>query len=144
MITGLKLFVDFFQTWGDHFFSDGRPVGEEQIETVNCDQNAGVCNIPVHAPSVALVFLSDDAQTENSGQPSTTFATTARTKTFNTASVDDAVLATSNGDKDAGSKLGSTSKGSANTAQGISAHLPGLSVVLSLALGAVILSGKRW
>ncbi|XP_006455732.1 hypothetical protein AGABI2DRAFT_195117 [Agaricus bisporus var. bisporus H97] len=132
------------QTWGDHFFSDGRPVGEEQIETVNCDQNAGVCNIPVHAPSVALVFLSDDAQTENSGQPSTTFATTARTKTFNTASVDDAVLATSNGDKDAGSKLGSTSKGSANTAQGISAHLPGLSVVLSLALGAVILSGKRW
>lgn len=136
--------ADRFQTWGDQFFSDGRPVGDEQIQTINCDQNAGVCNIPVYAPSVALVFLSDDAQTENTGQPSTTYSTTAVTRQHNTATIPSEVVATSNGEREASSKLGSTSKGSANAAQSIKGHLPGLGVVFSLALGAIILSGRRW
>jgi hypothetical protein len=132
------------QTWGDQFSSDGRPVGDEQVTTVNCDQTNNVCNIPVYAPSVALVFLSDAAETENAGQPSMTYSTTAVTKLVNTATVDPAVLATSNGEKDAALKLGSTSKGSASSAQGTSANLPGLSVVLSMAFSGFVLFEWRW
>ena len=118
-------------------------MGIEEVVTVNCDQTANTCAIPVFAPSAALVFLSDSAQTENSGQPSTTYSTTAKTKTRNTASVDGAVLATSNGNRTY-DRLGSTSHGSANAAQGLAARLPGLSVALSLMTGAAIILGRRW
>lgn len=117
-------------------------MGTEEIVTINCDQTTGTCDIPVYAPSAALVFLSDSAQTENSGVPSTTYSTTARTKTGNTASVAPEVLATSNGNKGF-ANLGSTSQGSASGAQGLAARLPGLSVVLSMVLGAVIILGRR-
>lgn len=118
-------------------------MGTEEIVTVPCDQTQGVCNIQVFAPSAALVFLSDNAQTENAGAPSTTYSTTARTKLYNTVSFDPAVLATSNGHKGM-SHLGSTSKGSVSAAQALKAHLPGLSVVLSMALGAIVILGRRW
>ncbi len=119
-------------------------MGTEEIVTVNCDQTQGVCNIPVYAPSAALVFLSDGAQTETAGQPSTTYSTTARTRLFNTVTVDPSVLATSNGHKGL-DQLGSTSKGSAvNAAQGLRTHLPGISVILSMAAGAVFILGRRW
>jgi hypothetical protein len=130
------------QTWGDQFSSDGRPVGDEQVTTINCDQSNNVCKVPVYAPSVALVFLSDAAQTENAGEPSTTYSTTAVTKLFNTATVDPAVLATSNGEKDSALKLGSTSKGSASSAQGTRANLPGLGVILSMMFGGFVLLGR--
>lgn len=138
------LSIYFIQTWGEQFSSDGRPVGDEQITTIDCDQGNNVCNIPVYAPSVALVFLSDAAQTENAGEPSTTYATTARTKMYNTATVDPAVLATSNGAKQMSSKLASTSKGSASAAQGIRAQLPGLGLVLFIASGGLGLLGRGW
>ncbi|KAF9450508.1 glycoside hydrolase family 79 protein [Macrolepiota fuliginosa MF-IS2] len=131
------------QTFGDHFASDGRPMGTEEIVTVPCDQNAGVCNIVVFAPSAALVFLSDSAMTENDGAPATTYATTARTKLFNTVTIDPAVVSTSNGHKGL-TQLGSTSKGSVSGATGLKAHIPGLSVVFSMVLGAIIILGRKW
>ncbi|KAG5638703.1 hypothetical protein H0H81_010928 [Sphagnurus paluster] len=97
------------QTFGGHFDSDGRPIGTENITTVQCDQVNNVCVISVPAPSYALVFL-DGTLTETEGAPSTTFPTTAQTKTRNTATVDATLLATSNGGFDK-KKLGSTSPG---------------------------------
>ncbi|KAF5353264.1 hypothetical protein D9756_008029 [Leucocoprinus leucothites] len=134
------------QTFGDIFSSDGRPVGTEEIVSIQCDQTTGVCNIPVYAPSVALVFLSQNAETENSGAASKTYATTARTKTYNTVTIDPSVLATSNGHMGMGrsDSLGSTSKGSVNAARNMRPHLPGLSIVISLVFGAFVLLGRRW
>ncbi|KAF8644981.1 hypothetical protein AX16_008155 [Volvariella volvacea WC 439] len=134
------------QTFGNIFESDGRPMGALDIQSVPCsvsqppasqfpDPNTGeippappastACTITVPAPGFALVFLTDDAQTAEGGPngggeggPSVTFSTTAFTKLVNTATVDPAVLQTSNGHKAVGGHLGSTSKGSANGAVG--------------------------
>ncbi|KAF8064386.1 glycoside hydrolase family 79 protein [Lyophyllum atratum] len=101
------------QTFGGNFQSDGRPVGTENITTIPCDPTTNLCTIPVPAPAYALVFLSPAAlaQSNGEGAPPTTFPTTARTNTRNTATVDPAVLATSNGGFRKG-ELGSTSPGS--------------------------------
>ncbi|KAJ7153086.1 glycoside hydrolase family 79 protein, partial [Mycena crocata] len=105
------------QTFGGNFDSDGRLQGTEDVQTVPCDTTAQTCSVKVPAPGFALVFLSDAAQTETQGAPSTTFSTTALTKTQNTATIDASVLATSNGHggpSDPLNRLGSTSKGSKN------------------------------
>jgi len=44
--------------WGGHFESDGLLRGDQKTETVQCQ--AGSCAIKVPAPSVAVVFLTDD------------------------------------------------------------------------------------
>ncbi|KAK0230497.1 glycoside hydrolase family 79 protein [Armillaria fumosa] len=106
------------QTFGNIFESDGRLMGQEDIKTVNCDQNANTCPITVPAPGFALVFLNDEAFTETDGASPMTFATTAVTKTINTATVGQAVLSTSNGHSGMKDVLGSTSKGSQNGATG--------------------------
>ncbi|KAJ7617286.1 glycoside hydrolase family 79 protein [Roridomyces roridus] len=98
------------QTFGYHYESDGRPMGDEDIQTVQCDSTAQTCTVKVPAPGMALVFLSDDAQTEGGGQPSVTFATTAKTKTRNTVTADPSVLATSNGGRLSDHELAGTSK----------------------------------
>ncbi|KAF7316422.1 Glyco-hydro-79C domain-containing protein [Mycena indigotica] len=98
------------QTFGKIFESDGRPMGTEEIKTVNCDAAAQTCTVEVPAPGFALVFLSDSALTETAGAPSVTFTTTALTKTRNTATIDASVLATSNGNRMADHGLGGTSK----------------------------------
>jgi hypothetical protein len=72
------------QTFGHNFESDRRPMGTEDIQTVNCDTMAHTCGNVVPFSGFALVFLNDDAFTEDKGAPSTTFSTTARTKTHNT------------------------------------------------------------
>jgi len=68
------------QTFDGNFESDGRVQGTEDIQTAQCDTNAKTCSVKVPAPGFALVFLSDAAQTEDKGAPSTTFATTELTK----------------------------------------------------------------
>ncbi|KAF7336209.1 Glyco-hydro-79C domain-containing protein [Mycena venus] len=98
------------QTFGGNFESDGRPMGTEEIKSVDCDATAQTCTVVVPAPGFALVFLTDDAFTEDKGAPSMTFATTVRTKTHNTATVDPAVLSTSNGYKMSDHELAGTSK----------------------------------
>ncbi|KDQ23855.1 glycoside hydrolase family 79 protein [Pleurotus ostreatus PC15] len=125
------------QTFGSHFDSDGRLMGEEVIQTVDCDQGTNLCSITVPAPGAALVFLSDSALTETGGAPSTTFATTALTKTLNTASIDPTLLATSNGHRTG--KVGSTSPGSASSGWGLKDTLPGLSLLVAVAAGGMVL-----
>ncbi|RDB17658.1 Beta-glucuronidase [Hypsizygus marmoreus] len=128
------------QTFGGIFQSDGRLQGTENITTITCDQTNNVCQIPVPAPAFALVFLTDDAFTENSGAPSTTFPTTAQTKTRNTVTIDPAVLATSNGHSGMGKdKLGSTSAGSISAASGLRHSLGGGVTLMALVSGALVI-----
>jgi len=126
------------QTFGGIFQSDGRLMGTENITTVQCDQTTNLCAVKVPAPGFALVFLNDDAFTENDGGPSTTFPTTAQTKTINTITIDPSVLATSNGHSGMGSKLGSTSHGSISAASSLTQALPGIMVVAALVSGAFV------
>ncbi|EAU81861.2 hypothetical protein CC1G_06072 [Coprinopsis cinerea okayama7 len=101
------------QTFGANFESDGRLQGDEDTLTVSCDGTTNVCSIKVPAPGAALVFLTDNSLDEVEDNPVQTFATSVRTRMFNTATVDPAVLATSNGHGAFSKKhLGSTSKGS--------------------------------
>ncbi|KAF5376683.1 hypothetical protein D9615_007846 [Tricholomella constricta] len=125
------------QTFGVNFQSDGRPMGTEDITVITCDQTNNVCVIKVPAPSFALVFLTDDAFTEAGGAPSTTFPTTAQTKTRNTITVDPAVLATSNGHTAMKNKLGSTSPGSTNVATSL--RHSAVFTVLGVVSGALVL-----
>jgi hypothetical protein len=107
------------QTFGGLFGSDGRPEGTESVQTVNCGPNAGgtsVCTIKVPAPAAALVFLNSAATPDTAGGPTTTFPTTAVTKSRNTLdSLPSSLLATMNGHSGSDGilgKLGSTSQGS--------------------------------
>ncbi|KAJ7583134.1 glycoside hydrolase family 79 protein [Mycena floridula] len=101
------------QTFGTKFTVDGRLKGDLNVVSINCDQNANTCQIPVPAPAFALVFMSDGIETPSP----TTFATTAYTKLHNTATIDAQVLQTSNGHSGADRlSLGSTSVRSANGA----------------------------
>jgi hypothetical protein len=114
--------------------------GELDIVTINCDQGANACGIPVKAPGFALVFLTDPTTT--SDQSAHTFETSAYTKTINTVTVDPEVLATSNGKSGKErSKLGSTSFGSVSAAGGLRALVPGLSVLLAALCGAGVVMG---
>ncbi|KAK0499794.1 hypothetical protein EDD18DRAFT_1069935, partial [Armillaria luteobubalina] len=103
------------------FESDGHLIGQEDITTVTCDENVNTCLITVLAPCFTLAFLNNEVFTETDGANSMTFATTAVTKTINTATVDQAVLSTSNGHSGMRDVLGSTSKGSQNGATGLRA-----------------------
>lgn len=107
------------QTFGGNFGSDGRPQGTEVVQTVTCGPNAGgtnVCTIIVPAPAAALVFLNAAATPDTAGGPTTTFPTTAITKSRNTlGDLAPSVIATSNGHSGSDGilgKLGSTSQGS--------------------------------
>ncbi|KAJ7227744.1 glycoside hydrolase family 79 protein [Mycena haematopus] len=123
------------QTYGDFFASDGRPMGQEVIETVNCDTTAQTCTVTVPAPGFALVFLASDASTqETAGAASMTFPTTAYTKTHNTATVDPSVLATSNGYRMSEHELAGTSKPPSAARHSAQTSL----VVVGVVIGAVV------
>ncbi|KAJ7331318.1 glycoside hydrolase family 79 protein [Mycena albidolilacea] len=127
------------QTFGGIFESDGRPMGQEDVKTVPCDTTAGTCTIDVPAPGFALVFLTDDAFTENKGGPSMTFPTTAQTKTHNTAKVDPSILSTSNGYRMSEHELAGTSKKPSAGPRTAQASLVGAGVVLG---AMVVLLGR--
>ncbi|KAG9073971.1 hypothetical protein FRC06_011017, partial [Ceratobasidium sp. 370] len=125
------------QTLGNHFESDGRLKNEQVIQTITCEN--GSCAIPLKAPSLALVFLSDEALTNSTPDPTAvqSFATTYLTKVRNTATIDQAVLATSNGRGGSrGNPLGSTSYGSQSAAR-VNAIVPGLWILVAMVIGAV-------
>ncbi|KAJ7054643.1 glycoside hydrolase family 79 protein [Mycena amicta] len=130
------------QTFGGNFASDGRLTGNEDVQTVACDTTAKTCSIKLPAPGFALVFLGgQDSLTEDKGAPSQTYATTALTKTVNTATINPSVLAQSNGHGGSSDPLklnnayGSTSHGSANAAAA------GLRPVLLLVTSSALLVG---
>ncbi|KAF8949995.1 glycoside hydrolase family 79 protein [Flammula alnicola] len=85
------------QTLGGHFEVDGRFTGTLNVTSITCDTTANNCVIPVPAPGFALVFFDTSVPQLSVGQATQTFATTAKTKVRNTATVDPSVLATSNG-----------------------------------------------
>jgi hypothetical protein len=93
-VSGTSL-TDIPKNFGGIFESDGRLQGNLTVQTVACTNN--VCQVQVPAPGFALVFFTDTAFTESTPENPQTFSTTALTKTKNTATVDAAVLATSNG-----------------------------------------------
>ncbi|KDN43176.1 hypothetical protein RSAG8_06329, partial [Rhizoctonia solani AG-8 WAC10335] len=130
------------QTLGNHFESDGRLQGSEVIETIQCPNN--ICPIPLKAPSLALVFLTDAALVNSSPAESATasFETSVLTRVRHTATVDQAVLETSNGRGGSmGNQVGSTSFGSVGS--GVGLRVPG-GVLLGLVVGAVAVVGVRW
>ncbi|CAL1698450.1 unnamed protein product [Somion occarium] len=127
------------QTLGAMFKADGRLQGSEQVQTVTCDQNANTCDVKVPAPGFALVFLTDNALQESNPQSTMTFSTSSVTRTINTATVDPAVLATSNGQNgQVRAGLGSTSKGSVNAARA-AIIVPSIATLLALLAGLSIL-----
>jgi hypothetical protein len=82
--------------------------GVLNIHNVNCDQTANTCTITVPAPSVALVFLMNDALGGPSNDPQTpTFSMSASTN--HQLTIDPSVLATSNGHSGYSMRSGSTS-----------------------------------
>ena len=122
------------QTFGGQFEADGRLKGELHLEDVPCDQASNVCLVRVPAPGFALVFMSDEAARESEPASTATFATTAVTKYKNTATIDQAVLATSNGNRGMQAMRGSTSFGSGNGAA--RAGTPGAVALLAALVGA--------
>lgn len=127
------------QTFGDVFGSDGRPMGDMNITTISCDTTTNLCTIPVPAPSYALVFLTGDGLNEPGTAATTTFATTVETRTVNTVTVDQAMLATSNGGY--GKKVGSTSPGSSKGAAMSERRAPEVMTVLALTAWLVAIQG---
>ncbi|KZT21347.1 glycoside hydrolase family 79 protein [Neolentinus lepideus HHB14362 ss-1] len=125
------------QTFGDVLSSDGRLLGNENVQTVNCDQTNNQCSVSVPAPGFALVFLSDSAYSDSAPSTTQTFATTAVTKTMNTATIAASLLATSNGHSGANRVLGSTSKGSSG-AVGMGVRVPGAVALIATAIGSLV------
>ncbi|KAG8983833.1 hypothetical protein FRB93_006940 [Tulasnella sp. JGI-2019a] len=89
------------QTMGGMNAADGRLTGTPNVQTIQCAN--GQCAIPVPAPSIALVFLTDAAYANSGGEDGQqsdgsilTFATTTTTGKHK-ATIDPAALATSNG-----------------------------------------------
>ncbi|KAF8671176.1 Glycosyl hydrolase family 79 C-terminal beta domain [Rhizoctonia solani] len=133
------------QTLGNHFESDGRLQGTEVIETIQCQNNQ--CAIPLKAPSLALVFLTDAALANSSPAESatTSFETSVLTRVRHTATIDQAVLTTSNGRGGSmGNHLGSTSFGSVGNGVIGGFRAPGVGVLVGLVVGAAAVMGLRW
>jgi len=130
------------QTLGDRFKCDGRLYGDVVTTPVACDATANTCQVKVPGPSVAVVFLTDaalQASTPSSGG-SSYFSTTVGLKHLNTATIDQAVLATTNGrggSKDLAGHLGTTSH-SHQVSSAAKLILPGLFAVGVAGVGAFI------
>lgn len=123
------------QTLGGSWESDGTLKNDRKNITISCDQTNGNCPIPVYAPSIALVFLTDEAYTEStpSVDSKVEYSTTVQGATATL--VPSSVLETSNGHggKQWTVKLGSTSNesGSSSGAEG-RLSLGGAGVALAL------------
>jgi hypothetical protein len=123
------------QTLGYSFQSDGRLYNEQQTVTITCTD--GQCVVPVYAPAIALVFLTNEALTD-SNIPASATATYATTVIgTGSATLDPAVLETSNGQNGPGDVLGSSSKGSAGAAEK-RAELSAMSLAFAMAMAGVL------
>ncbi|KXN82401.1 hypothetical protein AN958_02606 [Leucoagaricus sp. SymC.cos] len=132
------------QTLGNKFEVDGRFKGDLNVVDIPCDTTNNACTIPVKSPGFALVFFDSNNEFVTLGQASETFATTAHTKTANTATIDPSVLATSNGHS--GQQrvaLGSTSKGSVSAAGRVRGEVFGAIIFGAIITGALIVAGSR-
>ena len=124
------------KTYGATFATDGRLQGDQDVQTVNCDQSANTCEVQVPAPGFALVFLTSTAFSESNPSTTQTFSTTSLTKTQNTATVPASVLATSNGHSGSTLKLGSTSNENLSGAQAVA--IPGMAALVAMICGGTV------
>nr|VWO95148.1 Sphingosine-1-phosphate lyase [Ganoderma boninense] len=151
------------QTLGGRYASDGRWQGEENVQTVQCDQNANSCVVTVPAPGAAIVYFSSDAQSAIANEQYSTYSTTVITKSKNTVTVDPSVLATSNGEGGKNRLVGGTSQGGSNAAAAgrrrararrprqrprgpvarVRGGMPGSSTMFAVRCGPSILEGGR-
>lgn len=129
------------QTFGGALQSDGRLSGTVNVTTVQCDQNANTCSVPVPAPGFALVFLTDDALDAVTPSSTVTFPTTAVT-TSSQIYIDPKLLATSNGHTGMKNVRGATSPGSAS-ASSRNTVLSSALTLLAAALGVAAVT-RRW
>jgi hypothetical protein len=147
---------------GDRFQSDGRLYGDVSTQQVPCDAAASeprplccmlitlahgpplpidTCQVKVPAPSVAVVFLTAAALKASTPDANSFkyFTSTIGMKMQNTATLDQAVLATSNGRGGTGMNgiryLGSTSHQSQNPNEAGRKVVPGM-----IALGVAVLA----
>ncbi|KAI0030185.1 glycoside hydrolase family 79 protein [Vararia minispora EC-137] len=134
------------QTFGNAFESDGRPAGTPQVDTVQCDPNNG-CAVQVPAGSLALVFLTNDAfapEDATGSASAATFSTsTHAAQTLNTATIDLAVLATSNGHGNVNNLQYATSPGSRSGAVAARAVGPMLGAFV-IGVAGLVLGIRRW
>lgn len=120
------------QTMGTSFNSDGRLYGDEQTVEIQCTD--GNCVIPVQAPSIAVVFLDQEALDDSSVPATATqsFSTTVIGEGM--ATVNPGALETGNGQDP--NLSGSNSKGSRGEDSGAGRRA---SVATSAALGLSVL-----
>lgn len=112
------------------------------VKTVTCTDN--VCQVQVPAPGFALVFLTDEAYSEVTPEEPQTFATSALTKTHNTATVDKAVLATSNGHSGSNRmSLYGTSHALKLESKGALVFIPS-TIVSAVTIGAILVGRYLW
>lgn len=129
------------QTFGNTFEADGRLKGDLNVTSIDCNVSENTCRIPVPAPGFALVFFNPDDEAVGVAQAEATFATTVHLKSHNTATVDAAALATSNGHsgKERAAQMGGTSLGfRKGAASGM------VERVRSAAVGGVVVAVGVW
>ncbi|KAF9449694.1 glycoside hydrolase family 79 protein [Macrolepiota fuliginosa MF-IS2] len=134
------------QTFGNKFEVDGRLRGNLNVVDIPCDTANNACTIPVPAPGFALVFFNSGDEFASLGQASSTFATSAHTKTINTITIDPSLLATSNGHSAKDRKtFGSTSKGGqkANAGGRVRGEMMGAIVLGGFVAGVLAVVGFR-
>ncbi len=122
------------QTLGDPQTSDGRLNGTLNVTSIDCDQTANTCSIPVPAPGFALVFLTSDAINAVSPTSTVTFPTTTARSTSSHIFIDPSMLATSYGHSGMKFVRGATSDH--NYTSGASPRDAMLSGALTLLAGA--------
>ncbi len=127
-------FSFFFLTLGDPQTSDGRLNGTLNVTSIDCDQTANTCSIPVPAPGFALVFLTSDAINAVSPTSTVTFPTTTARSTSSHIFIDPSMLATSYGHSGMKFVRGATSDH--NYTSGASPRDAMLSGALTLLAGA--------
>jgi hypothetical protein len=131
------------QTLGAALKSDGRLNGTLNVTTVQCDQSANTCSIPVPAPAFALVFLTSGSLQAVSPSSTVTFPTSATTNTGSNIYIDPSMLATAYGHSGMENIRGATSPGSLSGASTLHTTLSGALAIFVSALGAVVVAW-RW
>ncbi|KAI9455294.1 hypothetical protein F5148DRAFT_1378092 [Russula earlei] len=130
------------QTLGDALKSDGRLNGTLNVTTIQCDQTANTCSVPVPAPAFALVFLTSDSFNAVSPTSTVTFPTSVQTRSH--FYIDPNMLATSYGHTGMQKVRGATSSG--HLVSGASSLHPSLScalAILTVTLAAIGVA-QRW
>jgi len=130
------------QSLGDPLKSDGRLSGTLNVTTIQCDQTANTCTVPVPAPGFALVFLTSQSLDDVTPTSTVTFPTTVQTGNSHVY-IDPSMLATSYGHSGMENVHGATSQGSISAASTLHTALSYAFASFASALGVAIVF-RRW